>query len=78
MTKVKPVKAECCKLCIFWQANYCLPDKNITEFHSHGACRRRAPIATGGMMSPMSTIWPATDKNAWCGEFSPLITPEGE
>lgn len=77
MNKPEPVKATC-EGCKFWRANYRLPDTNLMDFLDHGACHRRAPLVTGGMMSPMSTIWPATHKHDWCGEFQPVtITPKG-
>ena len=32
------------------------------------ACKRRAPVVTGGMMSPPTTIWPTVTNDDWCGE----------
>ena len=32
-------------------------------------CHRRAPVATGGMMSEEKTIWPSITENNFCGEF---------
>ncbi len=31
-------------------------------------CQRRAPVATGGMMSPAWTAWPRVAADDWCGE----------
>ena len=33
-------------------------------------CRRRAPVATGGMMSASRTMWPVVSLNDWCGEHA--------
>lgn len=32
-------------------------------------CHRHAPIATGGMMSEVQTIWPVITQDNWCGDF---------
>jgi hypothetical protein len=37
-------------------------------------CRSRAPISTGGMMSPSRTVWPIVSHDEWCGDF---LTMEG-
>lgn len=34
-------------------------------------CRRRSPVATGGMMSAANTMWPLVTLDDWCGEHSP-------
>ena len=36
-------------------------------------CRRRAPVATGGMMSGSRTMWPVVDRHDWCGDFEHRI-----
>ena len=32
-------------------------------------CRRNAPVATGGMMSALRTVWPVVGLNDSCGDF---------
>lgn len=32
-------------------------------------CQRRAPVPTGGQMSPAWTMWPRVHANEFCGEF---------
>jgi len=32
-------------------------------------CQRRAPVATGGMMSPAWTMWPEVTAEDGCGEW---------
>lgn len=36
-------------------------------------CRRRAPVATGGMMSASRTMWPVVQIDDWCGDFEHQI-----
>jgi hypothetical protein len=44
-------------------------DRGTAEFDTPmHACKRHAPIVTGGMMSPTITAWPMVDFYDWCGE----------
>ena len=58
-----------CATCRFNGGDYTLPDANPDPTNPTIKCIRRAPVATGGMMSPASTIWPALRPSDWCGEF---------
>lgn len=51
-----------CDECLFWEA--------IGNSSGAGECRIHAPIATGGMMTAIETVWPTTSPEQWCGEFS--------
>ena len=56
-----------CENCEFSGGRYSAPDRDVAA--ETLKCRRRAPIATGGMMAPTMTIWPAVVADDWCGEF---------
>jgi hypothetical protein len=49
---------EICQNCKYWDSGK----------EDNGPCRRRAPVATGGMSSA-ETIWPQVGSYDWCGEF---------
>lgn len=38
-------------------------------------CQRRAPLATGGMMSAAWTMWPRVSATDFCGEHQPREAP---
>lgn len=45
-------------------------DRGTAEFpDTMFACKRRAPVVTGGMMSNTMTIWPMVTKTDYCGEY---------
>ena len=62
-----------CETCRFRSdLPYVNPDRGTAEFHEmQFACKRRAPIATGGMHCPTMTIWPQVGRTNWCGEHQP-------
>lgn len=68
---------ETCETCRFRSDEpYTNPDRGTAEFADiMFACRRRAPVATGGMMSPSNTIWPMVTKVDWCGDWAPKAPP---
>ncbi len=50
---------------------YINPDRGTAEFHTiMYACKRRAPVATGGLHCPTMTIWPTVSKDDYCGEHN--------
>ena len=51
--------ANCC-----WLYSRDFPDGQINQ------CHRNAPIATGGMLSSVETVWPTVALNDWCGDFA--------
>lgn len=59
-----------CDTCCFAlpDEDYSYPDDSAKDIGIQ--CRRRSPIATGGMMSPTVTIWPKVKRDDWCGEYS--------
>lgn len=64
-----------CENCRFRGPFYVPADRGSEEPEFAGeqtfSCRRHAPIATGGMMSPSQRIWPWVRNSDWCGEFEP-------
>lgn len=66
-----------CETCRWRSYNpYVNPDRGPAEFHAiMYACKRRAPVATGGLHCPTMTIWPMVSKDNYCGEHQPLPTP---
>lgn len=67
-------RVEVCGTCCFRSTNpYVTPDRGTAEFHDiMFACKRRAPVATGGLHCPTMTIWPMVARNDWCGEYRAL------
>lgn len=64
--------AERCANCR-WRsaAPYLNPDRGSAEFGDiMFACKRRAPVATGGLHTPSMTIWPMVCRDDWCGDYS--------
>ena len=63
--------AETCETCRFRSRNpWCNPDRGTAEFHViMFACKRRPPVATGGLHCPTMTIWPMISNDDWCGEY---------
>lgn len=58
-----------CGICRFaGSVTYAPPDQDISRAGTV-KCRRRAPVITGGMMSPTMTVWPAVLREEWCGDF---------
>lgn len=57
-----------CETCRYWNG---MKAVEAEPYPVSGQCRRRSPVATGGMMSPEKTIWPVTSISDWCGEHSP-------
>ena len=59
-----------CGTCRFRSSGpYINPDRGSAEFPGvMFACKRRAPVATGGLHSPTMTIWPMVANGDWCGE----------
>lgn len=48
------------------------PDRGTAEFHATMfACKRRAPVVTGGLHCPTMTVWPTVTKTDFCGEHQP-------
>ncbi len=72
--KAEDVAKERCETCCFWAGEKMVPDE---PYPVTGRCRRRAPIATGGMMSAAETIWPWTGLSEWCGEYRAPDNGEG-
>ena len=60
-----------CATCLYRSVNpHINPDRGTAEFHAiMYACKRRAPVATGGLHSPSMTIWPTVTNADWCGEY---------
>ena len=58
-----------------WRSDspYINPDRGSAEFHDiMFACKRRAPVVTGGMHCHTMTIWPMVSRSDWCGEHQPV------
>ncbi len=51
-----------CGYCIHWR-------KLLLNPEPVGECRRHAPLVTGGMMSPVETVFPSTPASEVCGDF---------
>lgn len=70
---VVPIDAGCkfCRWCSF-PIPYTQPDKTEAFLKTY-KCQRRAPIATGGMMSAPQTIWPEVDETNYCGEWEEKV-----
>lgn len=49
-----------CETCRYWTPGQPNGDE----------CRRRAPVATGGMHCPEYTMFPRTSAEMWCGEYA--------
>ena len=62
-------KSERCETCTFssFPSFYSYGDAEISS--THVKCRRHAPVATGGMMSPAWTIWARVKPTDWCGDW---------
>lgn len=54
-----------CGYCIHWRK----PTGTETAPMLKGECRRHAPVVTGGMMSPVETVFPLIEASEVCGEF---------
>ena len=69
MSRMITLCARCdwCRWCSF-PLPYCHDDKS-DSLPTKYKCRRRAPVATGGMMSPAWTMWPEVHADDVCGEF---------
>jgi hypothetical protein len=64
--------SETCKNCRYssWPIEYYYEDQGTEQQGGpRYKCRRRAPIPTGGMMSPAWTVWPRVHADGWCGEW---------
>lgn len=70
MTSQEPSERRC-ELCEWNGGFYVAPDHDVSE--NTLKCRARPPIATGGMMAPSMTIWPAVRPTDWCAEFVPAV-----
>lgn len=47
------------------------PDRGTAEFQAiMYACKRRAPVVSGGLHCQTMTIWPTVSKDDFCGEHS--------
>ena len=62
-----------CETCRYRSVTpHCNPDRGTAEFHGiMYACKRRAPVVTGGLHCPTMTVWPMVTKDDWCGEHTP-------
>ena len=62
-----------CETCRYRSSNlHYNADRGTAEFpNAMYACKRRAPIVTGGMHNPTNTAWPMVSKHDWCGEHTP-------
>lgn len=60
-----------CYTCLFRSRDpHYNPDRGTAEYGPiMFACKRRAPVATGGMHCPTMTIWPMVSNDDWCGEY---------
>lgn len=69
--------SETCETCRFRSDGpHYNSDRGTAEFHDiMFACKRRAPVVTGGMMSNTMTIWPMIGMADWCGEYRPTHQP---
>ena len=56
-----------CATCRFLGPIYWPDDHGIKEVNTF-ACRRNAPVVTGGMMSSTMTVWPWVRAAQWCGQ----------
>ncbi len=62
-----------CATCRFRGQTYYRPaDQSINLDSLTYACRRNAPVVTGGMMSPTMTVWPWVGAHQWCGQHEPV------
>lgn len=41
-----------------------------TESGQINTCRRNAPLVTGGLHTPVETVWPEIMLTDWCGDFA--------
>lgn len=67
----KEMIARTCATCC-WRSKhpYINPDRGTAEFGEiMFACKRRSPVATGGMHCPTMTIWPTVARTDWCGDY---------
>jgi hypothetical protein len=72
--------AATCETCR-WRTDrpHCNPDRETADFPAiMYACKRRAPVATGGLHCPSMTIWPTVSKDNFCGEHQPKEPTDGE
>ena len=62
-----------CETCRFRSGDlFYNPDRGTAEFHSAMfACKRRAPVVTGGLHCPTMTVWPMVMNTDFCGEHQP-------
>ena len=62
-----------CETCAFRSDRFWInPDRGTAEFDGlHYACRRRAPVVSGGLHGPTMTIWPMVKPLDWCGDYQP-------
>lgn len=64
------IAERCCAVCRWRGESATYPDAGMSALTGL-QCRRRAPIATGGMMSACVTVWPIVQADDWCAEFEP-------
>lgn len=60
--------AETCATCRFRGPLYRPADHAIAGDATF-ACRRHAPIATGGLHAPTMRVWPWVRLDEWCGDY---------
>lgn len=59
-----------CETCRFRGRLYRPADHSIMGDASY-ACKRNAPLVTGGLHTPTMTVWPWIRLDDWCGEHEP-------
>lgn len=61
--------ADTCGTCAYssWPYVYNYPDQHPED--NGYKCRKRAPLPTGGQMSPAWTMWPRVLITDWCGDY---------
>jgi hypothetical protein len=69
--------AENCGTCRYKSASpYINPDRGSAEFaKTMFACRRNAPVVTGGLYCATMTVWPMVSNDDWCGKHSASPKP---
>ena len=65
-----------CETCRFRSNSpYINSDRGTAEFRDiMFACKRHAPVVTGGLHCPTMTVWPVIGQRDWCGEHQPKDT----
>lgn len=71
--------SETCESCRFRGGIYKPADHGIAGVDGLTfACRRNAPLVTGGLHAPTMTVWPWIRLDGWCGEYQRKDRPDAD